>query len=93
MFGEPTFAGSKSTFDGINPPEGTVEGNAICGNTKFIAVSKLFVNILILDALEKWRRRIGGCAPSNLIWKNQHEHAFNLRTQRSSSRPVILTIP
>ena len=39
MFGEPTYPGNKSTFDGINTPDGTVEGNAICANTKFVAVS------------------------------------------------------
>jgi hypothetical protein len=39
MFGEPTYSGNKSTFDGINTPDGTVEGNAICANEKFIAVS------------------------------------------------------
>ena len=46
MFGEPTYPGNKSTFDGINTPDGTVEGNAICANTKFVAVSNFyFLNI------------------------------------------------
>jgi hypothetical protein len=39
MFGEPTHTGGKSTFDGLNLPDGTVEGNPICANSKFIAVS------------------------------------------------------
>jgi hypothetical protein len=44
MRGEPTHPG-KATFDGINPPEGTIEGNVICGNDKWIAVSILsFIN-------------------------------------------------
>jgi hypothetical protein len=42
MFGEPTYpgkAGKAASFDGLNLPEGTIEGNVICGNSKFIAVS------------------------------------------------------
>jgi hypothetical protein len=37
IFGEPTFPG-KATFDGINPPDGSIEGNVICGNDKWIAM-------------------------------------------------------
>ena len=68
IFGEPTFPG-KATFDGINPPEGTIEGNVICGNDKWIAVSyHCFIYKLFIDALEKFRRRYRSCASRQQVW-------------------------
>jgi hypothetical protein len=64
IFGEPTFPG-KATFEGIRPPEGTIEGNVICGNDKWIAVSNLcFTNKFFIDALEKFWRRYSSCTSS-----------------------------
>ena len=69
MQGEPTYPGNKSTFDGINTPEGTVEGNAICANTKFVAVSYFFLSFFT-DAMESWRWWISCCARSSVVWKD-----------------------
>jgi hypothetical protein len=39
MLGESTFKEKNKKFEGCLMPEGGVEGNSICGNKQFIAVS------------------------------------------------------
>ena len=56
MLGQPTF---KKGFEGIQIPDGNIEGNYITSNGKFVAVSKL-VYVFILHnsfhgkAQEEW---------------------------------------